>query len=275
VPAAHADLHTHTTASDGTLAPSELVAAAADAGLDILAVSDHDSVEGVPPALDAAERAGITVIPAVELSALDRERDVHLLGYFIRHTDTRFTERLLELRRGRLERAVAMVEALDGAGHAVSLDDVLSHAGDGAVGRSHVARALLGRGSVGSVDEAFRDLIGRDQPFYRRKPLLGPTEVIGIIHAAGGLAVLAHPCVGGVDDLIGDLVAAGLDGVEAYHPEHTRGDTQRMLDAARESGLLVTGGTDYHGPGHPGPPLGTVGPPDADVDRLFEAAGVR
>ncbi len=275
MPAVSADLHTHTSASDGTLTPSELVSAAVGAGLDVLAVSDHDSVEGVPPALHAGEPLGITVIPAVELSALDRERDVHVLGYFIDHTDAHFTERLLELRRGRLERAVAMIEALDDAGYAISIDDVLAHSGGGAVGRSHVARALVGRRSVATVDEAFSDLIGRDRPFYRRKPLLEPSEVIEVIHDAGGLAVLAHPCVGGVADLIEGLADVGLDGIEAYHPEHTRPDTLRMLEAASELDLLVTGGSDYHGPDHPGPGLGAVGPPSADVARLLEAAGRR
>ena len=273
--AVSADLHTHTTASDGTLAPSELVVSAVTAGLDVLAVSDHDSAEGVPSALRAAEPLDLLVIPAVELSALDKGRDVHMLGYFIDHTAPRLTERLLEFRRGRLLRAIEMIEALDGAGHAVSIDDVLAHSGDGAVGRSHVARALVDRGSIGSVDEAFSDLIGRDRPFYRRKPLLGPAEVIGIIHDAGGLAVLAHPCVGGVADLVGDLADAGLDGLEAYHPEHTPADTARMLAVAGEMYQHVTGCSDYHGPTHPGPGLCAVGPTADDVARLLEAGSGR
>jgi predicted metal-dependent phosphoesterase TrpH len=273
VPLALADLHTHTSASDGTLTPSELIDAAASQGIRVIAVSDHDSVEGVAPALEAASRAGVTVVPAVELSALHEDQDVHVLGYFIDHADTALTERLLEFRRGRLQRAVAMIEALDDAGYAVSIDDVLAHAGEGAVGRSHVARALVDRGSAASVSEAFTDLIGRDRPFFRRKPLLEPSEVISVIHDAGGLAVLAHPGVGGAEDLIADLVDAGLDGLEAFHPEHTEEDAVRIERIASDAGLLVTGGSDYHGPGHPGPGLGAVGTPRAHLDRLFEAAG--
>lgn len=269
--AASADLHTHTTASDGTLTPTELVMSAVTVGLDVLAVSDHDSVEGVPSALKAAEPLGLMVIPGVELSAHEGGRDVHVLGYFIDYEDTSLTERLFELRRGRLERAIAMIDALDDAGYAVSIDDVLAHSGEGAVGRSHVARALVDRGSAASVDEAFGDLIGRDRPFYRRKPLIDPAEVVGLIHDAGGLAVLAHPCVGSVADLIAGMAAAGLDGLEAYHPEHTPADTARMLEVARERDLLVTGGSDYHGPSHPGPGLGAVGPTTEDVARLLEA----
>ncbi len=268
-----ADLHVHSTASDGTLAPSRLVELAAAAGLDVLSITDHDTVEGVGPAIEAGERHGVTVVPGVELSSWLDGTDCHILGYFIDHTSSALTERLLELRHDRLERAVQMVESLSEAGYDIGLDDVLQLASGGSVGRAHIARALVESGAVTSVSDAFDRLIGRKGPFYVRKRLSTPADAVRLIKDAGGVAVCAHPAVGGVERLLPDLIREGLGGIEAFHPEHAEEDRDRLASLARERGLLVTGGTDFHGPGGPGPALGSMVPPAEDVARMMEAAG--
>lgn len=266
------DLHVHTTASDGTVAPVAVVAEAASIGLAAIAITDHDSVEGVAPALAAAPGCGIEVIPGVELSADEDGLDVHILGYFVDHTDGWFVERLLELRHARLERAVQMIDALRKAGFSIDLEDVLQLAAEGSVGRSHVARALMDAGHVASISDAFERLIGRHKPFYVKKPLAKATEVTRWIVAAGGLAVLAHPGICAAESLIDDLVTAGLSGVEAYHFEHTPEQSRAYEKMARARGLVATGGSDYHGPGAPGPGLGGVEVPPETLDELKERA---
>jgi predicted metal-dependent phosphoesterase TrpH len=267
-----ADLHTHTTASDGTLSPEELVELAERADLDAIAVSDHDSIEGVGPALKASRDRRVTVIPAVELSAYDDGLDVHILGYHVDHHDVDLQSMLLRLRHARLERAVAMIDSLGSAGYPVQLEDVLELArasathgsSHGSVGRAHIARALVEAGHVSSVQDAFERLIGRERPHFVRKPLSPPSEVVRAITAAGGLPVLAHPVVNGADRLIGSLVAHGLAGIEAFHFEHTDEQAASLERLAREEGLIVTGGSDFHGPEGPGPGLGAIlAPPDA------------
>lgn len=267
------DLHVHSTASDGTLTPRDLVLRAAERGLSAIALADHDSVDGVPEALAAGERAGVTVVPAVELSAIHEERDVHILGYFIDHASTRFRDRLRELRDARLDRARRIVEVLRADGYEVDLDDVLALSDGGAVGRSHVARALVDRGHVTDVREAFERLLGRGKPYYVPKDVTAPAEVVGLVREAGGLPVLAHPAVTGVEALVAALVPAGLAGVEAYHSEHDPAQTARCVELAREHGLLVTGGSDYHGPSTTGAELGVPEVDDAVLAALAQAAG--
>lgn len=268
-----ADLHVHSTASDGSLRPSALVAAALEARLDILALTDHDSVEGVSEALDAAAGTGLTVIPAVELSSVRDGRDIHILAYFVDHTSSDLLAHLADLRVARLRRAASMVDALASAGFDVELDDVLAHARGGAVGRSHVARALVRAGHADTVADAFARFIGRGRPYYVAKDARTPDEVLATILDHGAVPVLAHPGVSAAEDLVHLLVARGLRGVEAYHADHTPAQRDRALALAARHGLLVTGGTDYHGPDAPNPPLGSALVPEDALRGLVRAGG--
>lgn len=269
-----ADLHVHSTASDGTLTPTELVDLAVARGLDVLAIADHDSVEGLPEALEAAERSGLTLITAVELSAVHNEHDVHVLGYFVRHDDPVLLEHLSDLRSARLRRARSMVAALNEAGFDLTLDDILMLSDGGAVGRSHIARALVAGGHAGDIRDAFERLIGRDKPYYVAKDVRSPAEVIDVIRQTGGVAVIAHPGASGVGDLPRDLVTVGLGGIEAFHADHTPEQRAHYSALANELGLLVTGGSDFHGPAAPNPPLGSIPLPSEAVEALL-ACGKR
>lgn len=267
-----ADLHVHSTASDGTLDVSALVALALERGLRVLAIADHDSVEAVPAALRASEGTSLVVVPAVELSAVAADgRDVHVLGYFVDHTDPGLAAHLADLRDARLRRARTMVDALAAAGFGVSLADVLALSNGGAVGRSHVARALVAAGHAESVAEAFRVHIGRGRPFYVAKDVRTPEQAIACIKSAGGLAVVAHPGVSDAFDLIPSFAERGLDGIEAYHADHTPEQRELYAQVAHDLGLITTGGTDFHGPGAPNPALGDIDIPEGVVERFLEA----
>lgn len=268
------DLHAHTTASDGTLTPAALVALAAERGLSAVAVTDHDSVEGLEEALAEGRRLGVLVIPGVELSTEAADgHDCHILGYFIDHTDAELASRLQELRAARMERAERMVAALKEAGYDIDLGHVLEKADGGSVGRAHLARALVERGHAENIGDAFRRLIGRDRPFYLRKPRVTPADAIALIKRVGGVAVIAHPGVSGCESSLDEMVAAGLAGIEAYHAEHSPEQREHFAEVARERGLFTTGGSDYHGPKSMNPGLGEAGVPESCLDALLAAAG--
>jgi len=269
-----ADLHVHSTASDGTATPAELVSLALERGLDVLAIADHDSVSGLAEANRAANDTGLTLVPAVELSAVSDGIDVHILAYFVDPADSGLQSQLSKLRAARHRRAEAMVAALADAGYAVSLEDVLALSDGGSVGRSHVARALVGSGAAESVSDAFRRLIGRGMPFYVPKDSTSPETVISAMRDIGAIPVLAHPGVTGANRLIPALVDAGLLGLEAYHADHTTQQRKAYTRLAEELGLLVTGGTDYHGSAAPNPTLGSVDIPESAIRALL-AAGAR
>ena len=266
------DLHAHTTASDGTLTPELLVAHACALHLTAIAITDHDSVDSVVPAQMAAHGTDLTVISGVELSTSHGELDVHILGYFVDPHDTSLLDTLGHLRAIRRDRAVAIVEALSDAGLPVSLDRVLALSADGAVGRSHIARALVDSGLVPSVGEAFERFLGRGRPHYRPKPPVDPAVAVRTIVRSGGIAVLAHPGVTGADSLIPALIDAGLGGIEAYHAEHTPAQRSYYAALARDLGLLVTGGSDYHGIPGAGVQLGSVDIPDHVLTDLLAAS---
>lgn len=267
------DLHVHSTASDGTLSPRTLVREAAALGLRAIAVSDHDSVAGVQPALDAGREHGVLVVPAVELSAAADDRDMHILGYRIAYEDPRLLARLAEFRERRRDRAMRMIGALREAGYGLKPEDVMRLAAGGALGRAHIARALTETGATEDMGEAFRELIGQGRPYFIPKPRVSPEEVIAIIRDARGIPVLAHPGISRVDDLLERLFAAGLRGIEVWHSEHTAEDVRRYREIARLHGLLVTGGSDYHGPSGSGrlKQLGGVDVPDHVLDALLTA----
>jgi 3',5'-nucleoside bisphosphate phosphatase len=218
-----------------------------------IAITDHDSIEGVPEALDGR---GGSAIPSpsypVWSCRLSTRASTSTSSATSWTTPTRSSPvHLSDLRTARLNRARAIVETLDAAGYELSLDEVMDLSEGGAVGRSHVARALVHRGHAADVSDAFRRLLGRGRPFYVPKDVRTPSEVLRVILDAGGIPVLAHPGVTGADDLIPALVAGGLAGLEAYHSEHDPREQERYALLARELGLLVTGGSDYHGPRAP------------------------
>ncbi|MDI6711812.1 MAG: PHP domain-containing protein [Anaerosomatales bacterium] len=269
------DLHIHSTASDGAHAPETLVRMAADAGLAAIAIADHDTVAAIPAAqLESSRIGGPRVLTAVELSARASDgRSVHVLGYHLDPTSNALQAFLEAQRAERLRRAERMVESLAKAGYPVTVASVLAHANGGSVGRTHVALALVHNGAVPSVGAAFAELIGRGKPHYVPKEVPDVVEVIDLVHSAGGLAVLAHPAVSGVLDLVEPLAAAGLDGVEAYHAQHTATQREDVADLARRSGLAATGGSDFHG--HPGDTayIGAGEAPDAVLDELDARLG--
>ncbi|MDQ7857377.1 MAG: PHP domain-containing protein [Armatimonadota bacterium] len=243
------DLHTHTTASDGVLAPAALVEEARRWGVEVLAVSDHDTTAGLDEALGAGAALGVEVWPAVELSCDVEAGEVHMLGYFVDRTLDWFQALLSRLRDGRSLRARRMVERLAALGVPVEFDRVRQIAGEAAIGRPHVARALVEAGRVRTVAEAFDRFIGRHGPAYVERVKVTPLQAVDVIRAAGGLAVLAHPGWGGQEGMVPALVAGGLDGIEVYHPDHTPDQVRAYAALAGRYGLLVTGGTDFHGGG--------------------------
>jgi predicted metal-dependent phosphoesterase TrpH len=270
-PLSRVDLHVHSCESDGAWTPEHLAEHAASIGMRAIALCDHDTVRGLARAVARGAELGVDVVPGVELSCEVEGRDIHILGYFVDAEDPALLASLASLRDGRLERAETMVRELTAGGYPVRLEDVLVHASGDTVGRSHVARALVDRGHAGDVREAFARFIGHGKPYYVDKPLPGPDAAIGTIHASGGLAVVAHPAASGAEDLIGLLAEAGLDGIEAYHAEHGPDTRARLAWTAEELGLLVTGGTDFHGPGSPNPGIGMTVVPEDCYDALLAA----
>jgi len=224
-----ADLHVHSTASDGTLSPGALVKLAARNGVSVIALTDHDSIAGVDSAIEAAVPLGISVIPAVELSAAVDERSVHILGYFVNIADSALLKALADLRIARVERATGIVRSLQDAGYDITPEVVMALSDGGAVGRTHIARALVSLGHAENVSDAFERLVGRGRPFYRPKAHLSPERAIQLIVDAGGIAVIAHPGVSGTEDLIEGMVALGLRGVEA-RARCTRGSSRSAQD---------------------------------------------
>ncbi len=241
------DLHTHTTASDGLLEAPALIAEAAARGVGLLAVSDHDTTASVDAASSSGRDAGIEIWPAVELSCDVEAGEVHVLGYFIDHRLDWLQVLLGRLREGRVYRAEQMVERLARLGAPVDFSRVAAFAAGGAIGRPHVARALVEAGWVRDVAEAFDRFIGRNAAAYVERLKVTPVDAVAVIRAAGGLAVLAHPGWAQRDEMIPELVAAGLDGIEVYYPDHTPALVDRYAALARRYGLLMTGGTDFHG----------------------------
>lgn len=241
------DLHTHSTASDGVLAPAAVVEAAHAAGLAAVALTDHDSVAGLTEARAAGERLGVRVVAGAELSAYVDREEIHLLALHIDQYGV-IADELARFRDDRVARAERMVEKLRRLGVDVSMDDVLREAGGGAVGRPHVARAVVAAGGAADVREAFDRFLGDGRPANVEKPRLDARDAIGLAHAAGGIAVWAHPGQAGRRDKVEPLAAAGLDGLEVLHPRHSGEDMSRLSALAEHFGLVTSGGSDWHGP---------------------------
>ncbi|MFI5370993.1 MAG: PHP domain-containing protein [Candidatus Eisenbacteria bacterium] len=266
------DLHAHTFFSDGLLSPEDLVARALDKHLLALAVTDHDTVEALPRAR-AAATAQIELVPGIELSSATDGVDLHILGYYLDPEHPRLRTRLERFQDERRQRAVLMMQRLNDLGATLDPDEVFDLAGPGVVGRPHVAGALLRAGHVSSMDEAFKRYLGPQGAAYVPRPAFRPEEAIALIHEADGVSVLAHPGASLPDSLLERLVAAGLRGVEVWHPQHNAATIRRYRALASRLGLLETGGSDFHG--HPrGADLGDLGVPAAVLDPLKAAAGV-
>ncbi len=273
-PAYHADLHTHSIRSDGVLEPAELVRMAADRGVAILALSDHDTLAGVAEAIAAGERLGVRVIPSLELNTESTWGDVHVLGYFLDPNDAPLEERLRWLRVNRGRRIELMVENLARLGYPVRLERVLEIAAGGALGRPHLAQALYEAGHVRSYDEAFDTLIGKESPAYVERVGLTPNEAVRLVVAHGGAPSLAHPgTVRGLRELLPELVADGLAGMEVYYPGHAPDWTAELGALAQAFHLIPTGGSDFHGRGEHGGPLGCAYVPRDTVPKLEARVG--
>ena len=264
------DLHLHTTASDGAFSPAQIVQMALEAGLRAVAITDHDTMDGVEEAVAAAAGTGLTVIPGVEISSDLPQGEAHILGYYLGAQNPDLVQLLATLRKARWDRAQRMVEKLGVLGMPVSWDRVAAIANGGAVGRPHVARALMEAGHVSSVQDAFAFYIGREGPAYVDRYKLMPVEVTQAVVRWGGLPVLAHPSfVTDLTALLPRLVSAGLVGLEAYYTGYPPEVTASLLRLARANGLVGTGGSDFHGRSVvAGAVLGSVGVPYSVVEEL-------
>jgi len=245
-PDRYVDLHMHSTASDGALPPHEVVAAAQRAGLSAIALTDHDTVDGLASAQRAGAELGVRVVPGVELSAVDDGDEIHVLGLHLSHPES-LASALAELRETRRERAKTTVAILNSLGVPVTLDAVFAAAGDGAVGRPHIARALVAGGWARDFRDAFDRWLGTGKPACVEKRTVTFAEAARLIHDAGGLAVYAHPGGGASRADLEELASLGLDGVEVRHPSHTADEIARLGALAADLALVPSGGSDWHG----------------------------
>ncbi len=242
----YVDLHIHSTYSDGTCSIRELVEMASQKGLRAIAITDHDCVDGYPYAQEIASTVGMEVIPGVELSSEIEGIDIHILGYLVDHRDPALRNKLQEMKVARYIRAKRIVRNLNRQGIDLRFDTVLKIAGEGAIGRPHIAAAMLKEELVYSFREAFEKYIGYDSPAYVEKQTLRPGEVFQLVLNASGIPVLAHPGVTKVDERIPEFIRNGLMGIEVYHSEHSPAAQRYYRDYCRKRGLVMTGGSDFH-----------------------------
>ena len=267
-----ADLHLHTTFSDGRYSPEELVKAVSERGLTTIAITDHDEIDGIERAIQAGKKFKVEVIPGVEFSTNLNQIEVHVLGYFIDYRANWFVEKLREMAKARSQRINSITEKLSSLGVKIDPKRVLQIAGHGTAGRPHVAEALVEAGHVQNQREAFARYLSLGAPGYVGHYRLSPASAIELIHKVHGLAILAHPGSNGCDQIIPELLQEGLDGIEVYYSGHNEAETMRYLRLAQKYGLLVTGGSDFHGPGIVRDvELGSVKIKDGLVERLKKA----
>lgn len=273
-----ADLHLHSHYSDGIHPPARVVEMAAGAGLKAIALTDHDTVEGIAEALDAAP-TGLLVIPGVELSSDYRGREIHLLAYFVDPDDASLRSALRRYREDRATRAERMVARLNQLGIPATMDEVHAAAGAGgareraSVGRPHIADVLVRRGAVRDIDDAFARYLGRGRPAYVARSSISVPDAIRLVRAAGGALVVAHPGLNLAEGDVEALVSEGLDGIEVLHPKHAEDQRRRLEAIARRAGVIITGGSDYHGPGRNRHDLASAGVSMATVASLRARAG--
>jgi 3',5'-nucleoside bisphosphate phosphatase len=270
------DLHLHSTASDGKLAPHDLVYKAANLGLKVIALTDHDSVDGILPALEAAKASpAITLIPGVEISTDLTNGEAHILGYYLDYAGEDLAKSLEKFRDSRSNRGKRMVEKLAALGMPLEWSRVQEIAGEGSIGRPHVARAMMEKGYISAFEEAFNKYIGHGGPAYVEREKMTPEEAVALIVRAKGLPVLAHPfTVPDPEAMVISLKKYGLVGIEAYYKDNTGPQTADSLRLAAKYDLIPTGGTDYHGIGDKNEVMmGAVDVPMESVKRLAALAG--
>ena len=272
------DLHIHSTASDGSLSPADIVRQAAEWGLSAIALADHDTVGGIVPAIEAAKTfPKLKVIPAIELSTDVPQGEVHVLGYFIDYADREFQVTLERMRHSRLHRAQGMIAKLKNFGIHIDWERVQEIAGTGSMGRPHIAQAMLEKGYITSFKEAFDKYISRDGPAYVEREKMTPVEAVELLLQVNGLPVLAHPfTANNTEMLIAELKAAGLVGIETYYNGYTADEISRLVSLANKFGLIATGGSDYHGLDATNETMiGGVNVPLESVERLIALAEQR
>jgi len=243
------DLHIHSTASDGRLTPEDVVRKSVENGLTVIAITDHDTVDSIAPALVAAKAfPWLKVIPGVETSTDVPSGEVHILGYFVDYTDPEFVARLERMRHSRWGRAQGMIAKLRDLGIYIEWQRVQEIAGSGSIGRPHIAQAMLDKGYIASIKESFTKYIGRGGPAYVEREKMTPVEAVELILRAKGLPVLAHPLTtNNPETMVVALKAAGLVGIEAYYDGYTADEISRLVNLAVKYGLIASGGSDYHG----------------------------
>jgi predicted metal-dependent phosphoesterase TrpH len=271
------DLHMHSTFSDGSLTPEELVTEACRIGLTAIALTDHDGTHGLPRFLAAAQSTPLRAIPGVEISADFHGGTMHMLGYYIRHDDAVLNEHLEWIRNGREMRNAEILHKLNALGCHITWEQVVAFAGEDVVGRPHFAQAMIANGFVNDKDEAFDKYLGRGKPAYADRRRLSPSASVKLIRDAGGVPVLAHPFTLNLDyqklhTLLIELRAAGLEGLEVFYPEHNANMQREYQNLAKDMNLVATGGSDFHGSMSPdirmGFGFGSLRVPDDIVARL-------
>lgn len=251
----YADLHSHSTASDGSDSPTAVVERAAQRGLAVMALTDHDTVAGVAEAQQAGARLGVKVIAGVELTCYAGKREVHVLGYGIDIENAELAEHCRRFQEARIDRANKIGERLAAAGAPIDMAKVMATADGGVVGRPHVARALIDAGHVKDFQEAFDRFLGEGKPANVHKMEIDPQACIDVIRRAGGIAVMAHPALGDQYDLVPEFLSAGCTGIEVWHSAHDTDASNRLFQLAESRGALKTGGSDCHGRIKDGEPI--------------------
>ena len=270
----YADLHLHTTFSDGFFSPDIVLKNASKYRFKTISITDHETVDGTAASISEANKYGIEVIPGIELSASTEEGEIHILGYCIDYKNIAFRKTLTELKEKRKNRLKKIVENLISQGVHLDFDSLLKFAGPGTIGRLHLAHFLYKNKIVSHVYEAFNEYIGSDKPAYEKVDALTPRESIELILNAGGIPVLAHPESEHLDDLIRSLISMGLKGMEVFHSKFNKKHSQYLLTVAKKYDLLVTGGSDCHGEAKLAPLIGKIKLPYFYVEKLKNYAGV-
>lgn len=272
-----ADLHLHSHYSDGLLTPAQMVDGAVEAGLAAMALTDHDTLDGLPEATRHVP-PGVEFLPGVELSCVYRGREIHLLAYGVDPGDEDLRAFLAGFQQKRRERAARMVSRLERQGIPMTYDELLAIAaesgpgGGTSLGRPHVAEALVRHGAAVDIDDAFRKYLRRGKPGWVSKACIPAVDAIALVHSRAAVIVIAHPALNLAETELVRLVGEGLDGIEVWHPKHAPGQVRRLEALARQAGVIPTGGSDYHGPGRTKHEIGSSGVPSSTVEALREAA---
>lgn len=266
----YADLHLHTNRSDGYYSPRELIEKVLPLGLKAIAIVDHDEISAIDEAMHYCDANGLEILPGVELSVSYRGMDLHVLGYCFDHKHPRLVEYLCRFKEERRKRAELMVQKLKKLGMPISLESVLDKAGEGSIGRPHIANVLIDEGYVSSFQEAFNKFLGNGRPAYFDKLKIEVAEALQLVKEAGGICSIAHPGLELSDSHLLELIKSGADAIEVFHPQHNDEKTQQLRDLAENNGVLITGGSDFHGGSKGDDALGKYKVPYANVEKMKE-----